>query len=70
MNVVKNNNVHVNTESTIIQACKVAERYGFSFYDSLIISAALECDCSILYSEDLNHSQIIEQKLKIVNPFR
>lgn len=64
-----NNNVHTNTENTIVQACTIAERYGFSFYDSLIISAALECDCSTLYSEDLNHGQLIEKRLKIVNPF-
>ncbi|MCW5909538.1 MAG: PIN domain-containing protein [Cyclobacteriaceae bacterium] len=64
-----NSILHINTESTIVQACKVAERYGFSFYDSLIISAALECECVILYSEDMNNSQVIEKKLKIVNPF-
>ena len=43
-------------------------RYQFSFYDSLIISAALEAGCKTLYSEDLQHGQIIGQ-LTIVNPF-
>lgn len=64
-----NNFVHINTESTINLACKIADRYSFSFYDSLIISAALESNCSILYSEDLNSGQVIDKKLKIVNPF-
>ena len=45
-------------------------KYGYSFYDSMIISAALKSECAILYSEDLSHNQIIEKKLKIVNPFK
>lgn len=65
----QNNITHINTEGTLLQACKIAERYGFSFYDSVIISAALESDCTILYSEDMSHGQVIENKLKIVNPF-
>jgi predicted nucleic acid-binding protein len=52
-----------------VAACQIAEKYHFSFYDSLIIAASLECDCNILYSEDMHHGQIIENKLKIVNPF-
>ncbi len=44
-------------------------RYRFSFYDSLIVAAALEARCRTLYSEDLQDGQIIE-KLTIVNPFK
>ncbi len=51
-------------------ACEIAHKYGFSFYDSLIVSSALDCNCTILYSEDLQHDQIIENKMKILNPFR
>ena len=40
----------------------------YSFYDSLIIAAALEARCSLLYSEDLHDGQVIRE-LKIVNPF-
>ena len=43
-------------------------RYGFSFYDSLIVAAALEAGCTKLYSEDLQHGQQV-QRLTIVNPF-
>ena len=67
--VVQNNNLHTNTKSTIIKACEIALRYHFAFYDSLIIAAALECNCTVLYSEDMHHNQIIEDSLKIVNPF-
>jgi len=44
-------------------------RYRYSFYDSLIIAAALEIGCRNLYSEDLHHGQKIEQ-LTIRNPFK
>jgi len=43
-------------------------RYQFSFYDSLIIAAALAAGCTRLYSEDLQHGQRIEG-LTIENPF-
>ncbi len=43
-------------------------RYGFSFYDALIVTAALESGYIRLYSEDLQHGQRIES-LTIENPF-
>jgi len=61
--------LHVNTSETVFQACDIAERYQYSFYDSLIIASALEAECQILYSEDMQHNQFIEGKLKIINPF-
>ncbi len=39
-----------------------------SFWDSLIICAAENAKCELLYTEDLNHGQII-RGIKIVNPF-
>lgn len=65
----RNNNVHVNTTDTVYKACEIADAHRFSFYDSLIIAAALECHCAILYSEDLRHNQRIENKLTLINPF-
>ena len=44
-------------------------RYRFSFYDSLIVAAALEAGCKNLFSEDLQHGQQIEG-LTIANPFK
>ena len=43
-------------------------RYQLSFYDSLIVAAALEAGCKTLYSDDLQHGQRIEQ-LTIRDPF-
>jgi len=51
-------------------ALDLKERYRYSYYDSLIIASALNANCSILYSEDLQHNQQIFDKLKIVNPFK
>jgi predicted nucleic acid-binding protein len=67
--VSDSNLVHNNSEATIQLAIKIAHQYKFSFYDSLIISAAFECKCSKLYSEDMQHLQLIEQKLTVINPF-
>lgn len=64
-----NNILVTNTKDIIEEATKIADRYGFSFYDSLIISAALNAGCRKLYSEDMQHNQLIEKKLIIVNPF-
>jgi predicted nucleic acid-binding protein len=50
------------------QTIDLAEQLGYSFYDSLVIAAALEGGCNILYSEDLQHQQAI-QNLTIINPF-
>ncbi|TXL16539.1 nucleic-acid-binding protein [Methylococcaceae bacterium HT3] len=61
--------VTILTEKTHFSALSIKERYQFSFYDSLIIASALEASCNILYSEDMQHGQIIENKLKIVSPF-
>lgn len=46
----------------------IQERYGFSFYDALIVAAALQTGSRRLYSEDLQHGQKIG-RLTIHNPF-
>jgi len=61
--------LHINEVGTIVNACDIALKYHFSFYDSLIIAAALESGCSTLYTEDMHNGQVIEDRLKIVNPF-
>jgi len=59
--------VTVDTHETALQ---IAQQYGFGIYDALIAAAAIEADCSTLYSEDLQDGQIIAGKLTIRNPFR
>jgi predicted nucleic acid-binding protein len=45
------------------------EAYGYSYWDSLILAAALESNCDKIYSEDMQHGQIIEKRATINNPF-
>lgn len=54
---------------TIIQALYLAKKYQYAYYDSLILASALSADCSLLFTEDLQHKQTIETKLTICNPF-
>lgn len=51
------------------QGLELQARYGFSFYDALIVAAALESGCTRLYTEDLQHGQQVGELL-IENPFR
>jgi predicted nucleic acid-binding protein len=50
-------------------AVAIAEKYSYSIYDALIISAALESGCKTLYSGDLQDGQTINRQLTIRNPF-
>jgi len=47
----------------------IAERYGYSVYDSVIIAAASRAGCAVLFSEDMQHGHRIEG-LTIRNPYR
>ena len=57
------------SKNTSQKAIILKQKYKYSFWDCLILSSALEENCSILYSEDMQHNQIIESSLKIINPF-
>jgi predicted nucleic acid-binding protein len=50
-------------------ALEIHLRYQLSHWDSLIVSSALGAGCGKLYTEDMQHGQIIEG-LEIINPFR
>jgi predicted nucleic acid-binding protein len=54
---------------TLNKAMMIMEKYNYSFWDSMMLAAALENKCSELYSEDMQNNQIIEGTLKIINPF-
>lgn len=49
-------------------ALRIASRYGFNIYDSLILASAIEAGCDVLYSEDMQDGQKIDG-LTIRNPF-
>jgi predicted nucleic acid-binding protein len=58
------------TIETHDKAVRIAERYGYRIYDSLIVASALEAKCEVLYSEDLQDGQVVDGRLTIRNPFR
>jgi len=58
------------TTQTIEQALLLGERYRYSYFDSLMLASALEQGCTLLYSEDMQHGQVIEGVLQIVDPFK
>jgi predicted nucleic acid-binding protein len=56
------------TVETHERAVHIAERYGFSILDALIIATALYAGASTLYTEDMREGQAIDG-LTIRNPF-
>jgi predicted nucleic acid-binding protein len=52
-----------------LSALRIKAKYRIGWYDSLIVAAALEANCAILYTEDLQDGSEIET-LRIQNPFR
>ena len=57
------------TVATHDRGLAIFERYGFSLYDSVLVASALIAAASVLYSEDLQHGQVIDGQLRVVNPF-
>jgi len=57
------------TKQTLLLASEVRGKHSLSFWDSLIISSALEAGASVLYSEDMQDRLIINDVLTITNPF-
>jgi predicted nucleic acid-binding protein len=51
-------------------AIDLAARYGFSLYDAMIAASAFLSGCDTLWSEDLQHDTTVDDRLRVVNPFR
>jgi predicted nucleic acid-binding protein len=49
---------------------RLAERYGLSIYDSMIAASALHADCDTLWSEDMQDGIVLDDRLRVANPFR
>lgn len=54
----------------LLKASESRKRYGFSFWDSLIIASALQADAKIIFSEDMQDGLIVFDKVEIINPFK
>ena len=57
------------SKEVFIKASSIRDLYNISYYDSLILASAINSKCDIIYSEDMQHNQKIEN-LTIVNPFK
>lgn len=56
-------------DQSIQKAIQLVKRYDFQLFDALIVADAIQADCTILYSEDMQHNMVVENQLTIINPF-
>ncbi len=61
--------VNTFSKNVFLGGALLRDKYHLSYYDSLIVASALDAGCGVLYSEDMQHGQIIDEELVIVNPF-
>jgi predicted nucleic acid-binding protein len=62
--------VHPVTIETHETGLALAERYQLSVYDAMIAASALQAECDTLWSEDMHDGMVIENQLRVSNPFR
>ncbi len=58
------------TEATFDLGRQLAERYQLRVYDAMIVASALLAEADTLYSEDMHDGLLVENRLRIRNPFR
>ncbi|MDR1626326.1 MAG: PIN domain-containing protein [Spirochaetia bacterium] len=68
--IIATSTVSIISITTVKDALEISRKYKISYYDSLMIAAALENNCELFLSEDMQDGQIILDKLKIVNIFK
>lgn len=56
--------------ATLLHASRLRARYQLSFWDSMMTASALAGGARVFYSEDLHHGLLIEERLRVINPFR
>lgn len=69
-NVMRRTHVLPVDEAVIRKSAELAVQKQLSNWDALIVAAALLADCDILYSEDMQHGQVFDGRLTIINPFQ
>lgn len=60
---------HSPVAADVIAASELAESAQVSFWDAMILRSASQMDCAVLWSEDLNHGQVVAG-VEIRNPFK
>ena len=60
---------HVYPDVGLYESClELQAETSYSFYDSLILAAALRAECDLLYSEDMQAGQVV-RGIEIINPY-
>jgi predicted nucleic acid-binding protein len=57
------------SETVLLMASELRAKHSLSYFDSIIVSAAVEVKATILYSEDMRDGLLVENQLTITNPF-
>ncbi len=55
--------------TTILFSASLVKKYQFQLFDAIIVAAAIENNCKILYSEDMQHKLVVNKLLTIITPF-
>ena len=58
------------SEETHDLGLQVAEQYGLSIYDAMIVASAVLARCKTIVSEDMQDGQIVQGRLRVWNPFK
>lgn len=61
--------ISTTTSATLQLASTLVKKYLFQLFDAVVVAAALEAGCEILYSEDMHHTLLVNGFLTITNPF-
>lgn len=56
-------------EGTVREAMRLAVRYQLSHWDALIVATAIQASCELIYSEDMQHEQVFDDRVSVKNPF-
>lgn len=64
-----NHNYVEMSERALVGASELRQRHSFSYWDSLVVMAASNANADILYSEDMQNGFVLDNRLRIVNPF-
>jgi predicted nucleic acid-binding protein len=67
--IIRETRLSVIRLKTIKRCWELRIKFKYSYWDCLIMASALENQCALLYSEDMQNQQLIEQSLRIINPF-
>jgi predicted nucleic acid-binding protein len=69
LEIIDKSELQDTTHGTVKKPFDISNKYQLSHWDGLIAASAIEANCTTLYSEDMHHGLVIENKVTIVNPF-